>query len=367
MPSSFNVKASTGEYSVEIGCDLPWADSIDSANSIIISDGFFSKFLAARGLKVIEITARETSKDLENMADVIVRLKNFGANRKTKLVAIGGGVIQDIATFVASLYMRGLKWQYLPTTLLGMVDSCIGGKSSINVGTYKNLVGNFYPPQSICVDLKFVETLNTEQRAAGLFEAVKICFASNGEEFQRYLNMAPKVSSDMHVMQDVVCLSLLTKRWFIETDEHDQRERLLLNFGHTFAHAIEGACNYAMPHGIAVGAGMLVAIDFARLTGIFHVVPSRVLQLQEYSESLLATVANVPCWINQTSDAALMDRFDSDKKHTTSHYVVILPDANGYLCRVELERSESVRQLLHTALRAILERLSESMPKDSNL
>ena len=192
-------------------------------------------------------------------------MRELGANRATHLIAIGGGVIQDIVTFCASVYMRGLRWTYMPTTFLSMADSCIGGKSSINVMGYKNLVGNFYPPSQVLIDVDFVDTLDAEKVVGGLFEAAKICYARSYGEFAAYLAEHPASKMSLDVAHVVIVRALRTKKWFIEIDEFDKKERLLLNFGHTFGHAIEAGGDFSVPHGIAVGLGMLVAIKYAGL------------------------------------------------------------------------------------------------------
>jgi 3-dehydroquinate synthase len=358
MSDYFKVVSSTGEYGVNIGRDLLNSKIGDPAHQIIICDKFFASAYQDSCPKVISIEATEVSKSLDQMSDIIIALRNLGANRNTIVLAIGGGVIQDIATFVASIYMRGLKWDYLPTTLLGMVDSCIGGKSSINVGKYKNLIGNFYPPENIYIDLKFIDTLSAEQKNAGLFEAVKICFAHTGTAFESYVALNPGPVSSPEIYMEMISLSLVTKRWFIEVDEHDHKERQLLNFGHTFGHAIEGAANFVIPHGIAVGMGMLAAIECARQIGHFATTPKRVTMLESYTSDLLATIDNLPLWIGQIDVDELIDRFNADKKHTGTHYVVIVPDSTGYLIRLELEKSDASRSLIFEAFRTICQRAS---------
>lgn len=353
MSDYFKVVASTGEYAVHIGRGVLDSKIRDLSQQVIICDQFFASAYHAQGLKVISVEAVETSKSLDQMSEVIIALRNLGANRNTTALAIGGGVIQDIATFVASVYMRGLKWNYLPTTLLGMVDSCIGGKSSINVGKYKNLIGNFYPPENIFIDLQFMDTLSAEQRIAGLCEAIKICFAHTGEAFERYITLNPNAASPPEIFQELIRLSLTTKRWFIEIDEHDHKERQLLNFGHTFGHAIEGAANFSIPHGIAVGMGMLAAIECARLNGHFASPPARVTLLANNITTLLATIADPALWTSQIAVDELMDHFNADKKHTGRHYVVIVPDAAGRLIRLELEKNATNRDLIFSAFRKV--------------
>jgi len=205
------------------------------AGAVILIDDYLTSVLPEGEGKVIYVTAVEGSKSLEQAAPIVAKLRELGAHRRTHLLAIGGGIIQDVATFVASIYMRGIPWSYLPTTLLGMVDSCVGGKSSINVYGYKNLVGNFYPPTEVIIDLDFLRTLNAEQIVGGLCEAAKICYARSAEEFAAYLADEPAVNMAPAQAERVVIRSLRGKQWFIEIDEFDQKERLLLNFGHTSA------------------------------------------------------------------------------------------------------------------------------------
>lgn len=356
MSDYFKISASTGEYGVEIGSGLLDSHLGASTRQIILCDKYFAPAFQSHGLHVIGIEAVEASKSLDQMSEVIIALRTLGANRNTTVLAIGGGVIQDIATFVASIYMRGLKWAYLPTTLLGMVDSCIGGKSSINVGNYKNLIGNFYPPANIYIDIDFLKTLSLEQKVAGLCEAVKICFSHTGSAFEQYIALDVQPGSSPDEYQKLINLTLQTKRWFIEIDEHDHKERQLLNFGHTFGHAIEGAAHFVIPHGIAVGMGMLAAIECARMNGHFSKAPDRVAMLENYTTALLGTVADLPRWSKQIVTGELMDRFSSDKKHTSTHYVVVIPDTAGYLTRLELEKNDENRHLIFAAFKAICEK-----------
>lgn len=355
MSDYFKIASSAGDYAVRFASAASDAgDAKAASGTIVLCDQFFAAAYQARGMKVIGIEATEAAKSLDRMGDIIVAMREFGANRKTQILAVGGGVIQDIATFVASVYMRGLKWDYLPTTLLGMVDSCIGGKSSINVGAYKNLVGNFYPPQTVVIDMQFVETLNTEQRVSGLCEAVKICFAHTGSAFDDYLALNPQAADTPEQLRLVTRLSLLTKRWFIEIDEHDHKERLLLNYGHTFGHAIESACDFLIPHGIAVGIGVLASLHFARLNQHYPAVPARVQQMESYMTRLLGVLPQLPGWIPHVATHDLLRRFEADKKHSATHYAVIVPDAQGQLVRMELEKNDANRALLQQAFNAAL-------------
>jgi 3-dehydroquinate synthase len=222
-----------------------------------------------------------------------------------------------------------------------MVDSCIGGKSSINVGPYKNIAGNYYPPKKIIIDIDFCKTLDLPELLAGLCEAVKICFAAEGDEFKKYLNLFVDKSLFLSSEQllSVISLSLATKKQFIESDEFDLGPRLLLNFGHTFGHAIEAATDFKITHGVAVGMGMLAEIKLASLTGITADGSERVTNLRKYIAYLLNQIPGMTKAITSMDLESAVRAFKSDKKHRNNAYTVIMPNSLGFLQREYLQNS----------------------------
>ena len=344
MQESFEVSASSGSYRVIVGHDLLKQVIIENSDAIFLVDDYFESLLSIPAGRRILINASENNKALEYMAEVILKLRELGANRSTHLVVLGGGVIQDIATFCASIYMRGIQWTYMPSTLLSMADSCIGGKSSINVLGYKNLVGNFYPPKEVLVDIDFVVSMDSEKIVGGLFEAAKICYARGFEDFQAYLCDAPDARTSRDNIQAIVVRALKTKKWFIETDEFDQKERLLLNFGHTFGHAIEAGTDFGVSHGIAVGVGMMVAVEFAQKRGWLSAMGlnrtagliSHIHDLISFDNAALAASSPV---INLD---LTVEKFKNDKKHLTNKFRIICPRGDGELELIAEERNEDV-------------------------
>ncbi len=240
MSASFEIQASTGRYQVHIESGGFGKFLGGLAGGVAIADEFFAPAITGMGRAALFVRATEENKSLDECPALIEQLRKMGANRQTELIAVGGGIVQDLSAFVASVYMRGLTWTYLPTTVLSMVDSCIGGKSSINVGPYKNLVGTFHPPRQVLVDPALAATLPDDHKAGGLIEAAKICFCRGPESFERHMAFGPSQSMSTQALEGVIVNSLTAKKWFIETDEFDKNERLLLNFGHTFGHSIEG-------------------------------------------------------------------------------------------------------------------------------
>ncbi len=358
MSESFEVTASTGTYGVRVGAGLAAAgDLTQPAGCQIIDENVARLWPSVLAPNAIRIVATEDFKTLDTVAVIIARMRESGMNRSSHLYAYGGGIIQDLATFAASCYQRGITWSYLPTTLLGMVDSCIGGKSSINVGGYKNIAGNFYPPRDILVDVSFCSTLQRVEMIAGLCEAAKICFASRGDAFERYLSSFAEPAEFLGEKQllAVVSLSLGTKKLFIEEDEFDRGVRLLLNFGHTFGHAIEAATEFAITHGIAVGIGMLAEIELSRQLGRSPGKISRIDALQEHLVFLLSQVTDLPDQLGRLSLPVAIKSFKADKKHTATGYSVILTGADGNLERCSLPITEDSERRVS----AIFEKLAE--------
>ena len=357
MSVSFNIQSSIKSYKVDIREGLLTKPLFETSNNLIIIDKHvLDLYPLLQAKNLIAIPALESSKTLETASYVIEQLRLKGAHRESHLIAIGGGIIQDVVTLVASLYMRGISWSYYPTTLLGMVDSCIGGKSSINVGQYKNIAGNFYPPQVITIDPHFCNTLEPNEVIAGMCEAVKICFADRKKAFDEFLQLAKidGVISDSHLAK-IIELSLRSKKIFIEEDEFDEGIRLHLNFGHTFGHAIEAAGNFSITHGVAVGIGMQFAIDIANRLSISNQASSRTQSLKNYLTSLLKNVPQLGNHLNAINVDQLFDKFKSDKKHTDKYFVMILPDKDGLLTKVSVNKEPSFKVLFQESFKLIQE------------
>lgn len=347
MSEIFKVESSAGSYQVQIGVGLKKA--VERQNTFSIAD----ELVASLWKDVVPenallVQSSENNKTLETSAQIIEAMRSKGMQRSSHLEAFGGGVIQDLVTVTASLYMRGIDWTYYPTTLLGMVDSCIGGKSSINVGRYKNIAGNFYPPKKIIIDVEFCKTLTSYEQVAGLCEAVKICYAARTDSFDRYIryfsNLTLPISNEK--LLELVELSLLTKKSFIEEDEFDRGPRLLLNFGHTFGHAIEAASLFSITHGVAVGMGMLAEIRMGMLLNKPHELPERTNYLDVYIRGLFK---NIPDMVNtiQNLDVDLaLEAFKSDKKHTNNSYVIIAIDDKGFLERISIPRVDNTDKII---------------------
>ena len=352
--SELTVHARSGAYGVRIGEGLCDALLDDRDDVFLIADDFFADRLEAHAARTILVPAREDRKTLSGVEEIIERLRDLGVRRGDELLGLGGGIVQDLATAAASLYMRGLPWRYAPTTLLGMADSCIGGKSSLNVGPYKNLAGNFHPPEEVIVDPGFIDTLGDEDRAGGLCEAMKITFCRGPGCYEAHLELHSAFEDDRTQAGGLLHHALSAKTWFIETDEFDRRERRRLNFGHTFGHALEAGTAFAVSHGIAVGLGVVCAERLA------VAVDGEVAAQNALREHALALVRRAPDLARRLDslDRDLFERaFLSDKKHGSDGLHLMLPDRRGgvaerVLCN-DTQTLARVRDALEETIRMV--------------
>lgn len=348
MSVSFEINSSSKRYQVDVVRGQLEAGLYEPKQHFVLVDKLVLELYPyLQTDRLIVIPAVEESKSLGTVAYVVEQLRLLGANRSSHLIAIGGGIIQDIATFTASIFMRGITWTYYPTTLLGMVDSCVGGKSSINVGQFKNIAGNFYPPEQILIDTHFCRTLEHQDLISGLCEAVKICFAQRGMHFTDYLETTDENGLVNEVdLPKLIELSLLTKKEFIEEDEFDTGVRLLLNFGHTFGHAIEAAGNFSITHGVSVGLGMQIANDLSRKLHPGMNSVNRIKQLDAYLSVLLRGIPTLSKDLAEISTEVFLEKFKSDKKHTANEYVVIVPNDEGFLYRHFVNKNKEFEGML---------------------
>lgn len=321
----------------------------------MLADRYFEPLFRTAGVPVVYVDADEKNKTLASAEAIILGCFDAGARRGSRLLAVGGGVVQDLATLVASLYMRGLPWTYAPTTLMAMADSCIGGKSSINAGNVKNLVGNIYPPSSVTVDPAFIRTLGEEEIVGGLSEAVKICFCRGPSCFEEYLGNFELFQSDEANAAALLDHVLKSKRWFVEIDEFDKKERRLLNFGHTFGHALESATSFAVNHGTGVAIGMMSAVRFAAARSP---VEESARLLADHSRTLLARVPNLASRLAALDHDAFERAFRGDKKHSGGQLRLILPAAGGGVEEVALPDGDAEMTAVRRALQQVIAEVS---------
>ena len=271
--------------------------------------------------KHIVINPGEISKSLATIEHICSRLVEMGADRTTFIVGIGGGVVTDIAGFVAAIYMRGIRCGYVSTSLLGMVDASVGGKNGVNIGGYKNMVGTFRQPEFVVCDIALLSTLPDREFRSGIAEIIKTAIISDTELFgQLERNNIISLRNNTSLLAHIVERAIALKAHVVVQDECEAGLRRILNFGHTLAHAIEKSCpNYN--HGEAVAMGMyhmsLVAERRGRLAAAECSRICRLIEQYGFTTTL------------PSDTKSLLDIVRTDKKRAGQTLHIILPSSIG--------------------------------------
>jgi len=263
-------KASTSFY---FDVSFEYLEKLTSKdNTVVITDeNVFSKNQKKfKGWNTIVLKPGEQYKVQATVDSIISQLIGFGVDRKSVVVGVGGGVITDMAGYVASIYMRGVKFGFIPTSILGMVDASIGGKNGIDVGIYKNMVGIIRQPDFLLYDYSLLKSLPKEEWINGFAEIIKHACIKDAAMFKLLeQHKLTNFQKDKSLLDKLIQRNALLKSKVVQHDEFEQGDRKLLNYGHTLGHAIENT--YQMPHGHAVSIGMVVAaylsVNFTKLKG----------------------------------------------------------------------------------------------------
>ena len=273
----------------------------------------------------------ECNENTKSFDHIEILLKTFTQNQfksNTEVIIIGGGTLQDVAGFCCSIYSRGIKYKFIPTTLLSQCDSCVGGKTSINFNSIKNILGTFYPPTEILICDKFLQTLSEKDFKSGLGEVFKFKILQN------------KLNEDIFSkdnLNQLIRECLEYKISIIEIDEFDQDLRKLLNYGHTFGHALEITSNYKLPHGSAVILGILIVNDILKELNIETNLDYNV--INKIGLSLIKHIDLDKEWFNIKD---IIKTIKLDKKNT-GKINLVYPDKNFIFKIIILEENETIR------------------------
>jgi 3-dehydroquinate synthase len=317
------------------------ADLGRQGSIFLVSSPRVWKYLGARLEKIFKGTHRatllfddrEAAKNLSTVERACRQMVRAGADRRALLVAIGGGVVGDVAGFVAASYARGIQLVHIPTTLVAQVDSAIGGKTGVNLPEGKNLVGAFYPAKLVFADPDLLRTLPLREYRSGIYEIIKYGVIGDAKLF-RFLEqkMEKVLRRDPAALDFVIERSILQKARVVSRDERESGLREILNFGHTFAHALESVTRYRKYlHGESVGWGMIAASKLAVSSEMFSANDSARLS------NLIARVGPLPPWPS-ASPVRLIAAMQADKKTRSGHLRFVLPEKIGkVLCGVEAD------------------------------
>lgn len=268
MKPSFNVREQSAVYIGPVGDLLSGA--LPEGRVVVVSDTTVAR--ACRSLlapyECVLIGTGEQNKTLRTVETIYRRFLELGVDRRTFVLGVGGGIVTDVAGFAASTYMRGLRFGFVSTTLLGQVDASVGGKNGVNVDGYKNMAGTFTQPQFVICDPALLRTLPEREFRAGLAEVVKAAIIADADLFARIERSSfETLRNDTDLLSDAISAAVRVKVDIVGRDEREQGERRKLNLGHTLAHAIE-KCTSEMNHGEAVAVGTALIADAAVRLGV---------------------------------------------------------------------------------------------------
>lgn len=285
---------------------------------------------AGLNTSVLEIPAGESAKNMATVLSLATRLLEQGADRQTLLIALGGGVVGDLTGFLAAIFMRQVGYIQLPTTLVGQVDSAVGGKTAVDLPQGKNLLGAFHQPRAVFADLQFLDTLPEREFANGLAEIIKYGIIEDEKLFGLLEdNMEAVLHRDPALLLKIVETCCRIKKSIVEIDEREQGLRRILNFGHTLGHALEAESGYRLSHGEGVALGMIAAAKLSSALGY--------LAADEAGRiGRLVAQAGLPARIDaDLKTEAVLDRLKADKKKKDGalHFVLVkkigMPFVNG--------------------------------------
>jgi len=294
---------------------------------------------------IIVVPIAEDLKNLESAERLYDQLIQRSAKRNLTLIAIGGGILQDITGFVSSTLYRGINWIFAPTTLLSQADSCIGAKTSLNYKAFKNLIGTFYPPSQVIVHIPFLLTQEDVDFYSGLGEVVKLHMIGGMDKINTIIKSLPSIiRREPQSLYRTVADSLLIKQEYIEGDEFDMGKRAMLNFGHCFGHAIESTAEFEIPHGQAVVIGMILANLVARERGIISKTFCQFLLDKLLLPSLVVKVKR-----NHRDHAKIVEAMQKDKKRVGKGLALVMIGNDCRMFRVNDLEGEEVAKALHAA------------------
>ena len=347
MTTSISIASSIRNYTVNIIDDFskPLRNELNSGSFFIIDSNVYELYLENGNINLpvdtfLIVEANERNKSLNKCKEIVEILVEKQLRRNQRIVAFGGGIIQDITAFTASIYLRGIEWSFFPTTLLAQADSCIGGKTSINLSSKKNIIGNFYPPADIFLDICFLNTLSKDDIKSGIGEILHFYFYSNNPLMSEMMYSYDDLITNPKRMLKYIRESLLIKKSVIETDEFDKGERNKFNYGHTFGHAIETATNYKIKHGSAVTVGMDLANYVSNYFGL--------LDLEMYKKMKSIIKINFPVYDWKDFDIeSFFNALLTDKKNDGNNLGCILTEGPGRLLKKFLPINNDLKKLMN--------------------
>jgi len=318
-------------------------------NSVLIIDKnvyqlYKDKFINVKEEDLFLFNAIEDNKTFNYVKEIYDFLLSKSVKRNLTIISIGGGITQDITGFVASTLYRGVNWIFVPTTFLAMTDSCIGSKTSINYGKYKNLMGTFYPPQKIYINTNFLDTLEKLDFYSGIGETIKFQLMKEEypKDFKKVLDKIDKTINDKSSRLEIIHDNMSVKLDYMKGDEFDLGRRNMLNYGHCFGHALETSSNYYVPHGIAVNIGMIFANLLSQKRGMLNSTDYNFV-----NENIL--LPNIPLDLREQDfdNKILLESMKNDKKRVGEFLTIIIPNKEFKMIKINDVTDDEFNQVLN--------------------
>jgi len=295
------------------------------------------------------IDSSENIKTLEFAKDLILKLKEKKINRNSTIIAIGGGTLQDVSQFVSSILYRGIDFIFIPTTLQAMTDSCMGGKTSLNLDYFKNQLGTFYSPKKVLIHTGFISTLDLNELKGGYAELIKLLIIGGFNNFEDLYNSLQINLYNLETLTTHSFKALKIKKLYVEKDEYDLDIRKILNYGHTFAHAIETIVKNKITHGNATALGInianyyslknnLISSNFYKLHYDFFKSFYNFTNLKEFSD---------------ISGSSILQQFIHDKKMKSNGNIDLIVPVSGKVQIKEVEIDKNLENIINDFLNDI--------------
>lgn len=354
---NLTIKSNIRDYSVFFKCSFDFLHDLKKIdNSVFIIDNnvfnlYKELFVGIKSDSLFLFDAIEKNKTYAYIGNIYDFLISKSAKRNLTIISIGGGITQDLTGFAASTLYRGVNWIFIPTTFLAMTDSCIGSKTSLNYGTYKNLIGTFYPPQKIYIQPDFLNTLSKIDFYNGIGESIKfqILKEKYPKNFENIRKKIQKIISDQGYRAKIIYENMKIKLNYMKNDEFDLGKRNLLNYGHCFGHAIETVSNYYVPHGIAVTIGMI----FANLLSLKRDMANKN-DVDFVNDKILKPCIPLAMRKFDFNADKLLFALKNDKKRVGKNLTVIVPDNEFKLIKLCDVREDEFAQTLEETKKILL-------------
>lgn len=317
---------------------------ISSLNDIFEQNQVIDSFILPAG---------EATKSFSYLEEILLWLSKCGADRHSLIVALGGGVVGDLSGFAASVYMRGISWVQIPTTLLAQIDSSVGGKTGINLTTGKNLVGSFYQPLAVISDTKMLGTLPERELIAGYAEGIKHALISDRDFYFETASNADKILNlQSGFVEKFIAGNCKIKADIVAEDEKESGRRKILNFGHSFGHAIESLCEYdtrRILHGEAVAIGMNLAFDLSCRLGLCN--KDDVLHYTNHIKDIgMKSELKHIFTDGEITDKEFLEAMRKDKKNKRGKLSLILSEGIGNVVVSDQENETLILEVIRASL-----------------